>query len=144
MAVVRNFLKMLKPGGYVQWDEVDIVNMHVAKIEDEVQAPALERLREMTYANGRHDWTLDIAKYLECEGFDTVRREFYGNKTEMLRAFGEQHLLTQEEFASRLMRDGANDKALEYYNLVGDGYKETLNGAALCVPRLVCIGRKPE
>jgi hypothetical protein len=44
----REFLgklfRMLKPGGYLQWDELDCVNMCVKKVDPLVEAPALEQL----------------------------------------------------------------------------------------------------
>lgn len=44
-------------GGYLQWDELDCVNMKVKKVDPDIQAPALDQIREMCYANGRYNWS---------------------------------------------------------------------------------------
>jgi chemotaxis methyl-accepting protein methylase len=31
-SIVQKLMKMLKPGGYLQWDELDGVNMHMKKV----------------------------------------------------------------------------------------------------------------
>ncbi|KAH6664447.1 S-adenosyl-L-methionine-dependent methyltransferase [Halenospora varia] len=126
--VIRNLLKMLKPGGYLQWDELDCVNMRVKKVDPELQASSLDQLREMSYANGRYNWTLQLPKFMTDQGF--------------LMAFNEQHLLTMEEFALRLMKIGQKEAAAKFYDLIRDGYQESITGAALCIPRIVCVGRK--
>ena len=141
--VIRNLQKLLKPGGFLQWDELDCVNMHVKKISSSVPAPALDQIREMSWSNGRHDWTVSISNYLAEEGFTNSNIEYYGDKDDMIRAFNEQHLLTMEEFASSLAKIGKEEAALTFYKLIGQAYKESTVGAALCIPRIVCTAQKP-
>ena len=140
--VIRNIAKLLKPGGYLQWDELDCVNMHVKKVESSVQAPALDKLREMSYAGGRHDWTLHIPQFLAEGGFQDTKMEYFGDEDALIRAFNEQHLLTMEEFAHGLLKNGKKEAASTFFQLVVDGYKESILGAALCIPRIVCVARK--
>lgn len=78
------------------------------------------------------------------EGFLDVKMEHFGDSPELLRAFNEQHLLTMEEFALRLLKIGQKEAAGKFCNLIKEGYQESITGAALCIPRVVCIGKKPE
>lgn len=116
--------------------------MHVKKIDPEVQAPALEQIREMSWANGRHDWTVKLPDFLQEAGFQDVKIQFFGDEDRLVRAFNEQHLLTMDEFASSLVRMGKVDAAKKFYELIQQGYQESTAGAALCIPRIVCISRK--
>ena len=141
-SVIRKLLKMLKPGGYLQWDELDCVNMRVKKVDPELQAPSLDQLREMSYANGRYNWTLQLPKFMTDQGFLDVKMELFDDNPELIRAFNEQHLLTMEEFAFRLTKIGQKEAAAKFYDLIRDGYQESITGAALCIPRIVCVGRK--
>jgi len=93
---------MLKPGGYLQWDEMDIKNMHVKKVDPSVEAPALDKLRAMSWSNGRYDWTLDLPDFIKDVGFRDVSMEHFDDKDELVPAFNEQHLLTMEEFGLSL------------------------------------------
>jgi len=142
--VIQNLFKLLKPGGYLQWDELDCVNMHVKKVDATISAPALEQLREMSYANGRYNWVLKLPDFIAEEGFQDVKMVKFGDPDELIRAFNEQHLLTMEMFAWTLARSGKKEAAEKFFQLVRDGYQESTKGAALCIPRIVCVAQKPS
>jgi len=142
--VIRNLFKMLKPGGYLQWDELDCVNMHVKKVDPKAPAPALEKLREMSWADGRHDWTLQLPGFMTEEGFDDATVEHFGDRDDLIRACNEQHLLTMDEFATALTKMGKKEAAGVFYQAIKDGYEESTKGAALCIPRIVCVACKPK
>ncbi|KAJ8065346.1 hypothetical protein OCU04_006034 [Sclerotinia nivalis] len=143
-AFIQKLLKMLKPGGYLQWDELDCVNMHVKLpiSSPDTKAPALEKIREMSWANGRYDWTLKIPEFLTKTGFQDVQMQKFGDEERLVRAFNEQHLLTMDEFASSLGRMGKSDVADMWYGLIERAEREAGMGAALCIPRIVCTARK--
>ncbi|PQE03071.1 UMTA methyltransferase family protein [Rutstroemia sp. NJR-2017a BVV2] len=140
---VQKVMKMLKPGGYIQWDELDCVDMTVKKVSPEIQAPALEKLREKSWADGRYDWTVQIPYVLKEEGFENVKGHVYGDEAGLTRAFNEQHLLTMDEFARSLARLGKVEAAEAFWCLIEEGEKEAVEGAALCIPRIVSTGKKP-
>lgn len=142
-SIIRNLHKMLKPGGYLQWDELDCVNMCIKKVDPGLQAPALEQLREWSWADGRHDWTTQLPRFFAEEGFHDSKIDYVGDSPELTRAFNEQHLLTAEEFAEGLVKLGKPEAAAKYFRLVQEAYEESIAGAALCVPRVVCVGQKP-
>jgi len=143
--VIRNLLKLLKPGGYLQWDELDCVNMCVKQADptNPVPAPALEQLREMSYANGRYNWTLKLPEFLMGEGFQDAKIDYFGDHKDLVRAFNEQHLFTMELFALTLVKAGKKEAAEKFFQIIREGYQESTKGAALCIPRTVCVARKP-
>ena len=141
--IIRSLRKMLKPGGWLQWDELDTVNTCVTKVNPGLQTPALEQLRVWSWAEGRRDWTVQLGNFCAEEGFEEVKVDFVGDKDEMARAFNDQHLLTAEEFAEGLVKLGKKEAAAKYFRLVQEAYDESVAGAALCVPRIVCVAQKP-
>ncbi|KAM4065219.1 methyltransferase [Hirsutella rhossiliensis] len=141
--IIRNLHRLLKPGGYLQWDEIDTVNMSVKKVDPNPQAPALEQLRDWSRAEGRHEWTVRLPQFFIEEGFHDATIDFFGDRPELARAFNDQHLLTVEEFAEGLAKLGKPEAASNYFGLVEKAYNESVAGAALCVPRIVCVARKP-
>jgi hypothetical protein len=42
--VLRRLYQLLKPGGTLQWDDLDCVNMHVKKVDPSVSAWALDEI----------------------------------------------------------------------------------------------------
>ncbi|KAI0868434.1 hypothetical protein GGS24DRAFT_482398 [Hypoxylon argillaceum] len=141
--IIRNLKKLLKPGGYLQWDELDTVNLTVKKADPALLTPALDALRDWSHAGGRHDWTIRLDDFCAEEGLVDTKIEHYGDPPELARAFNDQHLLTAEEFAAGLAKHGKVEEASRYSRLIQEGYSESVSGAALCVPRVVCLARNP-
>ncbi|OGM46055.1 UMTA methyltransferase family protein [Aspergillus bombycis] len=133
MPVIRRLFQLVKPGGYIQWDELDCVNMQIKKVNPSVQAPALEEIRVASYANGRHDWVLDLPRLLSEAGFKDAKLDYYDEGPELVRAFNDQHLLTMEEFASKLLGNGQTEAAASFFKLIQAGYQECVDGAALSI-----------
>lgn len=140
--VICNLLKFLKPGGYLQWDELDCVNMCVKKDDATMATPALDGLRNLCYSDGRYNWSTEIASFLSGEGFLDAKLEHFGDSKEIARAFNDQHMLTMEEFAVMMAKNGQKIMAQNIYQLISDAYYETLKGATLCIPRVVCTAQR--
>jgi hypothetical protein len=132
---------MLKPGGYLQWDELDLVNIGVKKVDSTVPSPALDELVRLSKANGRYNWTLEIKKVMEVEGFQDVSLDLIGDPPELVRPFNELHLMSMEEIGVSFARRGQNEIASKLYQLIKDAYQEANLGATLYFPRVVCVGR---
>ena len=143
VSILQKFLKMLKPGGYLQWDDLDFINMRVKRVSSEMPTPAFDQLREMIWSHGRYDWLLKLADLATRSGFVDAKIHLYGDRDDLVRAFNDQHLMTMDEFALHLTGIGKKDEALAFHKVVENAYQESLNGAAICIPRVVCTGRKP-
>ncbi|KAF9883289.1 hypothetical protein FE257_003780 [Aspergillus nanangensis] len=141
---LANFLKLVKPGGYIQWDDVDCINIHVKKADGSLDASALEELRVACYSNGRHNWIMDLPQLLTSKGFQLSKLHWYDERMELVRAFNDQHLMTMEEFADQLMRTGQQAGAARFRHLIAHSYEECLRGAALSMPRIVVVGQRPD
>lgn len=141
--IIQNLRKLLKPGGYLQWDELDTVNMSIMKADPNLQAPALEQVRDWSWADGRHDWTVRLPQFLTDEGFCNATIDFFGDSPDLRRAFTDQHLLTIEEFAEGLSKLGKPEAASKYFNIIEKAHEESINGNVICVPRIICTARKP-
>lgn len=140
--ILRNLICMLKPGGYIQWDELNYPGTHVKNSSNSSLTPALDELREMVYSRGRNDWILQLPDFFIQEGLLDTEIYHFQDLPEFARANGEQHLLTMEEFASSLAEVGHREEAAKIFRLIRDVGQEVLDGAALSMPRVVCVGRK--
>ncbi|KAB8217696.1 hypothetical protein BDV33DRAFT_232565 [Aspergillus novoparasiticus] len=141
---VRLLVLVLSGIDPMPWDELDCVNMKIKKVDTSVEAPALEEIRIASHANGRHDWVLGLPRLLNEAGFQDAKLDYYDEGPELVRAFNDQHLLTMEEFASKLMQNGKAEAAASFVKLIQAGYQECVNGAALSIPRVVVVAKRPS
>ncbi|KAL8743952.1 MAG: hypothetical protein Q9190_003748 [Brigantiaea leucoxantha] len=140
-SILKKLHKMLKPGGYLQWDDLDCVNMCVKRVSQNIPSPALDKLREMSWSGGRHDWILTLAELAAECGFVNTKMFSYGDEDALVRAFNEQHLLTMDEFALNLRQIGKQEEAAAFFEVIEAAYHESLVGSALCIPRVICVGQ---
>jgi hypothetical protein len=121
--------------------------MHVKRLDSSLSAPALDKIKE----NGisRRPVQLDastsglhLPDCMQEEAFQNVTMEPFGDNLELICAFNELHMLTMEEFAAKLEKVG-KEVVSTFHKLIGEAYQESITGAALCIPRIVCIRQKP-
>ena len=77
--VLRNALRMLKPGGYLQWDELDpwgayTVHAGMGKCENGGIRERFQKNQELT-AMGTLRWVSELHAIMQEVGFEDVRRE---------------------------------------------------------------------
>ena len=109
--IIRNLVQMLKPGGYLQWEELNYPDHYVKTINGSLQTPALHEFRKMVYSQGRNDWPLQLDVILNEEKFQKSRLYQFEDNLELAKANGELYLLTLDEFASRLAAAGKTNEA---------------------------------
>ena len=141
--IIQNVAKMLKPGGYMQWDDLNYPDICIKKIKD-MHTPALDELRETTYSRGRGDWVMELPNTCTELGFTEAAMYHFEDRADLIKANGDQHLLTMEEFGNRLRSVGNMEGARKIEDLIRGSYKESCKGAAFSMPRAVCVARKPK
>lgn len=142
--VFENVFKMLNPGGYVQWDELNEAHASVKTINPSIKAPALEELIGDSYARTKYNWPLQLAESAKAVGFEDARIYHFEDRSEMSRAQAELAMMFFQEYASRLEPSGQTEEAVYYRDLLKIAAQETLDGSALLVPKVVCVARKPQ
>ena len=71
--VIRTLLLLLKPGGYIQWDELNFPATHIETSKSSANVPALYKVRKRVYSEGRNDWTLRLPDLFMEEGLLDIR-----------------------------------------------------------------------
>lgn len=140
--IIRNVSKMLKPGGYIQWDDLDYPGTHVKTVGKSAPCRAFQELRTFVYSKGKNDWVLNLPQMLENHGFTDAQRFHFEDRPELSKANSDQHLLTMEEFALRLAKENKQEEARKVRHLISAVSREAGTGTALSMPRIVCVARK--
>ncbi|MCJ1332132.1 hypothetical protein MMC10_008824 [Thelotrema lepadinum] len=141
---LENVIKILKPGGYFQWDDFNYVDMHVRYTPSCRSAPALERIREELWDDGRGDWLLLMPDTLRTGGFEETRLQKYPDLDCLARACNDGIILTMTEMVSTAQEFGTAEQAASISDTVTKAKREIIHGAALRIPRFVCVARKPR
>jgi 2-polyprenyl-3-methyl-5-hydroxy-6-metoxy-1,4-benzoquinol methylase len=130
-AVIRNVKKLLKPGGYIQWDEMRTSKAHILRAEEGVDTRAMETLMTESL-RPFNEWVTKLAEILKEEGFEEAERFEYPVNPIFARAFFDMYLVTGEEMA--LTDYGGTEKGRRISQLVPQMYKEPCMGAVICTP----------
>lgn len=97
--LLENALAMLKPGGYLQWDENDPTSMRCNLPHEEAKADAAETLVQlqtmMMRAQGKilPDWLYSLDDTLRAKGCEVLVSEVIEAKKELSRAMTDNYLL---------------------------------------------------
>ncbi|KAK8025417.1 hypothetical protein PG990_003240 [Apiospora arundinis] len=132
--VLANLTKLLKPGGYLQWDEVDTIGCSIKSVPG---VPA-DNLRELfDQLRGKDDWKYRLTSIMDESGYrDSTLYTFeYGLDT--ARLWSDLYVSTWKEFAKNVLKTPEVSGELERNAMV-----EARNGAAIMVPKLVWVARK--
>ena len=142
--ILRNLKRLLKPGGYLQWDELNFPDSCVKTADPSTQTPALHELLDTIRSQGRTFWALRLAEIATDEGFEDATLYHYDDKRDLAKANNESCFLVMEEFASRLMSDNLEEESSSLNKQIQAAYQESLEDGFLFYPKVVCVARKPD
>ena len=146
--LLHNLLRMLKPGGWLQWDEWDVLNRHFTKIHPDSPQENIDKLEAefaiMRRHNAQPSWPprLDDS-FLESSMTDVAmekRLSPIGHLPYMhdLTLLVFQELIDQAEAKGNI--DAEQTRHLR--QLLGGATRESRAGAAWNLTRCMAIGRK--
>lgn len=140
--VIKNVIKLLKPGGWIQWDDLSTAHTYVEKVDEELETKALDKIRDFVHSEGRHDWVFDLPLHLLKHGFEESQLTFYHGRPDLICHDTEIHLMTVKEFNGQMKADGREEEAKHLDDLIEEAYEEAGRGAGVTTPRVVCVARK--
>ena len=130
--ILENLKRLLKPGGYIQWDELNVLQSFILRTGDDVKAPLMERRVGGMKRVGM--WVGELGKWMERSGFGDVRGWEVEEREGLARAFFDNHLAKDREMVEGKGEDGLRG--------VEGIYEESKGGAVICTPKIVWTGRK--
>ncbi|PYH88848.1 hypothetical protein BO71DRAFT_488437 [Aspergillus ellipticus CBS 707.79] len=132
--ILANLKKLLKPGGYLQWDEVDTIGCSIKTVPG-TSAENLDTL--FSQLKGRDTWKYELTRIMDENGYtgSTLYTYEYGLGT--ARFWSDLYVSTWKEFAENALKTPEVSRQLEHNAML-----ETLNGASIMVPTLVWVTKK--
>ncbi|KAI1826391.1 hypothetical protein F4861DRAFT_537237 [Xylaria intraflava] len=133
--VLASLTKLLKPGGYLQWDEVDTISWKVETVPG-VSGKSLHAL----YSQMREldtSWKYDLARIIGESGYSDTSFHTYPYGLDLARIWSDIYVSTWREFADKRLKTPEASDQLELKAM-----EEVRQGAALMVPLLMWVARK--
>ena len=141
-AILKNLTLLLKPHGWLQWDELDISeSIVVHSAGDGGKTDAMQRMDKLMKGHGAGAWILELPSMMMTEKcFDEATTHRAGPEPSMLKFHTEAVLESWVEIASN-KAEGSKMKR-EFEQLVLEVHAEARQGAAQGIPKVICVGRK--
>ncbi|KAF2235508.1 hypothetical protein EV356DRAFT_120428 [Viridothelium virens] len=140
--LIANVARLLKPGGYMQWDEIDTEGLYI-DAPDAVEAEAVSKLFRATKipkgTRGRDDWKWNLGSFLSRQGFMQSDLFTYKYEGAASRFWHDMYLVSWEEFITRVVGGIKQNR-----ELINNAVEETRKGVHVIYPKLVWVARKDE
>ncbi|MCJ1316255.1 hypothetical protein MMC15_001576 [Xylographa vitiligo] len=118
VTVVKNVAKLLKPGGYLQWDEMNITPSIIARVNDSVKIDATTRMDQLMKTRLAHDWILWLEGLLNQHGFENAQLHAIPQDLSYIKAQTDLYVLSFCEVAASVPE--GNERKAKFIKLVAD------------------------
>ncbi|MCJ1261078.1 hypothetical protein MMC22_000942 [Lobaria immixta] len=143
--ILHNAMEMLKPGGYLQWDELNVFEAYVASTSlalgtgTSTCTDGYQRAQELTDLQ-RLEWVRQLQGIVEQCGFEQPREFKYECDIRLAKYYQDMQFLVMEEEAAHAPSATQKEKVSKAINTT---YEESKKGVARCTPKIVIVARKP-
>lgn len=132
-------MKLLKPGGWLQWEELDLSGSHIERGPgNEVAAPAAENALKRVQGISVNHWTGNLPSILEESGMIKANKDVYIIPPQWAKVFSDMHLMMEDELP--MPSQEARRAKQEEMAAICD---ESKNGAIISTPLTVTVAQKP-
>ncbi|KAF4633301.1 hypothetical protein G7Y89_g4820 [Cudoniella acicularis] len=143
--LARNLQWLLKPGGWLQWEELWPAGCYLLHGDENQLAkrPVMEnKISEL--ATSLPSWVLSLSEILTENGFQDVEKEDYRDPPKLARAYFDMGLSEDEEIAEVTFGGRGGGKARGAMEQIESLWKESKEGTgtALLCPKVVIVAQK--
>lgn len=135
---LNNLSKLLKPGGYIQWDELDLSHTQIFGKEEGLKVDGVTTMDNVMRLRP-HLWILELPELMSNHDFEDSRYYRIPPKREFSRYCTEIHI---QSFVEILARNPEMEQKNLVTKMIQDVLGEIPSGAAQGVSKVVIVGRK--
>lgn len=140
--VLQRLARLLKPGGYLQWEELSGFEHRVVTVNPAIQIAAFQDMHKIMDGHGRLEWTLQLPTSMSENGFEDTTIHKYLDSMDLAKAHSDMLLIMLEEFGAGIAKSKGEEEGRRCSSLLSVFIRSHKKGAAMYVPKLVCVGRK--
>ncbi|KAI1170461.1 hypothetical protein F4777DRAFT_569009 [Nemania sp. FL0916] len=124
--IIQHIKMLLKPGGYVQWDEIDIFNHYdVVTPDPNVDAPNMTAAFQKIKDLADWSWIKRLPQTLAEEGFEKAVQHHYEPGPEMFMAWAHMNLCTAEDLSLNWFDQDDEEDGEEWRKLLPKACEES-------------------
>ncbi|RYP89415.1 hypothetical protein DL769_000066 [Monosporascus sp. CRB-8-3] len=141
--VTESFVRMLRPGGYLQWGEVDVASFRIETLNPDTNVEALQELLRLSQGQDsrlKPTWVPRLPDLLSDVGLVEVESDVKDAPPHLALAKHECNLLMHHVFINKTPDEALAQALAELLPKVA---RETREGAYWAFTRWTVIGRKP-
>lgn len=138
--VIQNLSMLLKPGGCLQWEELDVTQTRIEAVEEGVSTTAMEMMVSMMIGKKGIGWVLELPVLLEREGLGEVTTRKIMPDMALLRSYSMSHLPSWVEIAQNLVEGSQERQGIE--KMMKGVAAEIGQGAAFGIAKTVTLARR--
>ncbi|THV49791.1 hypothetical protein BGAL_0179g00160 [Botrytis galanthina] len=140
-AILTHALKLLRPGGYIQWDEID-PNRGIAEGPNGEESPHVAKVLKVQASIKDHRWIPTLPRLFAQYNLDEIKEDFAFEQPWQSKMIADGSCAVVHEMANN-----GSQFVVEKLKKVGvdvpKAYEEVCGGARLTQPFCVTVGRKP-
>ncbi|MCJ1353415.1 MAG: hypothetical protein MMC33_003401 [Icmadophila ericetorum] len=147
LPLLDNLLTLLKPGGYLQWEEADFGGIYSQSPGENVSCTAIERLRSklqsLTLASGgnRYSWVRHLKERYEARQLAVLDNKILPISDDIALPWTLTHLMATVELIKHI--DNPTGSATDWWKAYEEAAEEVQRGASIRMAMISVIGRKP-
>ncbi|CAF9926351.1 hypothetical protein IMSHALPRED_006938 [Imshaugia aleurites] len=142
--VLDNLIKLIRPGGYLQWAEPDVASFRIEKTKPENNVDALRQLLHLSQGQDARlspTWVPNLTTLFTNSGLGDVQSDARDAPPHLALAMHECSLPIHELIARKTQNEGVTHALTD---LMPEIAKETREGSCWAFTRWIVIGRKPR
>lgn len=138
--ILRNLMRLLKPGGWLQWDELNVEHSFLMRTETGVQSPVMDKMLEALKQKGK--WVSRLPESMAASGLYDVAFQAFEERKDLAKAFFDVNLAKDEEMANNALK--GTEEGTRLLTMIERMFEESIGGAVICTPKVVCTARKGD
>ncbi|RAK95951.1 class I SAM-dependent methyltransferase [Aspergillus ibericus CBS 121593] len=145
--VLENLLALLKPGGYLQWDESDFGGLETSSPDASIPHEALDEVKQRVLGSllaakqVDFHWVRHLGQYFRDRGATVVDDQWLPIADDIALPWTLQHLMAFAEFVRRI--DQPVGTAREWWEVYERAADEAARGGSMRMAMASVVGRKP-
>ncbi|KAL8951512.1 MAG: hypothetical protein Q9222_002515 [Ikaeria aurantiellina] len=122
-SAIKNMAMLLKAGGYLQWEEMDIARTVIATVDESVNADAMTYMDTKMKGHDQRYWVPRLVETLNENGFHDAKRYDVEPRRDFLKYHSDMHILAWAEITEH--QPEGSERKKEFSRLTENAQEET-------------------
>ena len=137
--IIANAAKMLKPNGFIQWDELNPVDAYVTTTHEDLNVNSFRAAQELADFSTL-EWVKNLPTILNNSGFCDTVAHHYKCEPSLAKFYQDMQCMVMEEEVERRFATAAEKERMR--RQIDAVYADSSRGMARNTPKIVYVARK--